>query len=93
MAEGAQPFARAVFEAKSGSTVSGNVDFAKTMDGIIVRVTAQNVEKGKHGFHVHEKGDCSAPDASSAGEHFILRATRTEARRARLGILDLKCYC
>ena len=22
------------------------------------------------GFHVHEKGDCSAPDASSAGEHF-----------------------
>ena len=23
-----------------------------------------------HGFHVHEKGDCSAPDATSAGGHF-----------------------
>jgi Cu-Zn family superoxide dismutase len=25
---------------------------------------------GKHGAHVHEKGDCSAHDAKSAGEHF-----------------------
>jgi Cu-Zn family superoxide dismutase len=25
---------------------------------------------GKHGFHVHEKGDCSAPDGASAGGHF-----------------------
>jgi superoxide dismutase, Cu-Zn family len=22
------------------------------------------------GFHIHERGDCSAPDGSSAGEHF-----------------------
>ena len=25
---------------------------------------------GRHGFHIHEKGDCSAADASSAGGHF-----------------------
>ena len=25
---------------------------------------------GPHGFHIHENGDCSAPDASSAGGHF-----------------------
>ena len=25
---------------------------------------------GGHGFHIHEKGDCSAPDAMSAGGHF-----------------------
>jgi superoxide dismutase, Cu-Zn family len=24
----------------------------------------------EHGFHIHEHGDCSAPDASSAGGHF-----------------------
>ncbi|MEP7313608.1 MAG: superoxide dismutase family protein [Pseudomonadota bacterium] len=24
----------------------------------------------QHGFHVHEKGNCKAPDASSAGGHF-----------------------
>ena len=23
-----------------------------------------------HGFHIHQKGDCSAADASSAGDHF-----------------------
>jgi Cu-Zn family superoxide dismutase len=28
------------------------------------------VSPGEHGFHLHEKGDCSAPDASSAGGHF-----------------------
>jgi Cu-Zn family superoxide dismutase len=25
---------------------------------------------GEHGFHVHEVGDCSAPDATSAKGHF-----------------------
>jgi Cu-Zn family superoxide dismutase len=24
----------------------------------------------EHGFHIHEKGDCSAPDGMSAGGHF-----------------------
>ena len=33
-----------------------------------------------HGFHVHEKGDCSAPDAASAGAHF--NPAGEEARRA-----------
>jgi Cu-Zn family superoxide dismutase len=30
----------------------------------------QNLKPGKHGVHIHEKGDCSAPDAASAGAHF-----------------------
>lgn len=54
-----------------GNNVKGTVTF-KTVDGAL-RVTGQvsglkpNTE---HGFHIHEKGDCSAPDASSAGGHF-----------------------
>lgn len=66
--------ATAPLQAKSGSTVSGTVRFEEVIaDGVpAVRVTvdAASVPPGMHGFHVHEKGDCSAPDATSAGGHF-----------------------
>src|SRR5205823_4877469 len=35
---------------------------------VVVHVTG--AAPGDHGVHLHEKGDCSAPDASSAGGHF-----------------------
>jgi Cu-Zn family superoxide dismutase len=30
----------------------------------------EGISPGDHGAHVHEKGDCSAPDGASAGGHF-----------------------
>lgn len=66
--------ATAPLDAKSGSNVTGTVRFEEVMvEGVpAVRVTvdASGVPPGVHGFHVHEKGDCSAPDATSAGGHF-----------------------
>ncbi|MDB5769731.1 MAG: superoxide dismutase [Burkholderia sp.] len=63
--------ARASLEAKSGSNVAGNVDFveqgAKTLVSVKVRGLKPN---SQHGFHVHEKGDCSSADALTAGGHF-----------------------
>ena len=55
---------------RSGSAVTGTVGFSDTAGG--VRVTAQvtGLTPGEHGFHIHEVGDCSAPDASSAKGHF-----------------------
>lgn len=56
--------------AKSGADVSGSVTM-RTVDGKVhVQVSVENTPAGRHGVHVHEKGDCSAPDASSAGGHF-----------------------
>jgi Cu-Zn family superoxide dismutase len=37
---------------------------------VLVTAHLQGLAEGEHGIHVHEKGDCSAPDASSAGAHF-----------------------
>src|SRR5207248_4489034 len=62
--------AAAQLESKSGSQVTGLVTFAKVGDEIQVVADIQNLKPGKHGFHIHEKGDCSATDAASAGAHF-----------------------
>ncbi len=53
-----------------GNSVSGEVQFAQTDSGVHVTARVTGLTPGKHGFHIHENGDCSAPDASSAGGHF-----------------------
>src|SRR5689334_21079773 len=50
--------------------VKGTVEFTQVDDGVEVTANIEGLKKGDHGFHIHEKGDCSAPDASSAGGHF-----------------------
>lgn len=57
-------------EPKSGSKISGKATFVEVPDGVKVTLALANVPPGDHGAHVHEKGDCSAPDGSSAGGHF-----------------------
>ena len=52
---------------------SGMITFAAGTDAntVTVRITLSNLApNGSHGVHVHEVGDCSAADASSAGAHF-----------------------
>lgn len=53
-----------------GNNVRGVVRFTETARGIKVTADLTGLTPGKHGFHVHDKGDCSAPDATSAGAHF-----------------------
>jgi len=68
-AAGAQ--ARATIEPRSGSNVSGWATFTeRSRGGVRIEVHIENATPGTHGIHIHEKGDCSAPDASSAGGHF-----------------------
>jgi Cu-Zn family superoxide dismutase len=65
------PAAVAVLAPTTGSTASGTVRFTQAGDRVRVRGEIRGLRPGaEHGFHVHEKGDCSAPDATSAGPHF-----------------------
>lgn len=57
-------------ESKSGSKVAGMITLTKTGTDVQVVGDITGLTPGKHGFHIHEKGDCSAPDAASAGAHF-----------------------
>jgi Cu-Zn family superoxide dismutase len=60
----------AVLHPASGSQVMGTVTFTKTGDTVQVVADITGLTPGKHAFHIHEFGDCSAADASSAGSHF-----------------------
>jgi Cu-Zn family superoxide dismutase len=60
----------AVLHPTAGSKVGGTVTFTEVADGVQVQAEITGLTPGNHGFHVHEFGDCSAPDASSAGGHF-----------------------
>ena len=56
--------------AKSGSQLSGQATFTEVAGGVKVTVHVAGAPPGKVATHVHETGDCSAPDAKSAGGHF-----------------------
>jgi len=60
----------ALLHPTEGNKISGTVTFTEVADGVQVQAEITGLTPGKHGFHVHEFGDCSAPDASSAGAHF-----------------------
>lgn len=53
-----------------GNEVKGVVTFTVVPEGVLVIADIEGLKPGEHGFHVHEHGDCSAPDGSSAGDHF-----------------------
>jgi Cu-Zn family superoxide dismutase len=59
-----------VIHPTAGHYVHGVVKFTKKMNGIEVIANVEGLEPGLHGFHIHEWGDCSADDATSAGGHF-----------------------
>jgi len=52
------------------SQVQGTVTFTQMGDKVLVEARVSGLAPGLHGFHVHERGNCTAPDGSSAGPHF-----------------------
>ncbi len=65
------PKAVANLAATKGNSASGTVTFEQQGDKVRVSGTVTGLKaNAEHGFHVHEKGDCSSGDGMSAGGHF-----------------------
>ena len=65
------PVAVATLQPTTGNTAAGRVVF-HDIDGVVrVHAMVSGLKPGQaHGFHVHEKGDCSSGDGMSTGGHF-----------------------
>lgn len=62
--------AQAAATQPSYGSPTGRVTFTQMGDEVKVVARITGLPPGKHGFHIHEKGDVSAPDLMSAGGHF-----------------------
>lgn len=68
--EGGAAKAVAVLHPLGKSGVYGVITFTQRGDEVEVVGEVSGLKPGKHGFHVHEFGDCSSPDGMSTGGHF-----------------------
>lgn len=67
----ATALATARLQPTQGSSVAGTITFSRVDGQLRASGDITGLTPGsEHGFHIHEKGDCSAPDGSSAGGHF-----------------------
>src|SRR6056297_1832000 len=60
----------AVVHPTENGDATGHVTFTKEEEGVRVQGEFEGLEEGKHGFHIHQYGDCRAADGTSAGGHY-----------------------
>lgn len=58
------------FREGEGYSASGKIRFYQESEGVRISGEVTGLSPGQHGFHIHEFGDCSAPDGKTAGGHF-----------------------
>lgn len=68
--DGANNTVKINLEPKSGSTVTGTATFTEKNGKVAFEAKLTGLAPGVHAIHIHEKADCSAADASSAGGHW-----------------------
>ena len=64
------PELRITLEPKSGSSAKGDVIFTDNNGTVEMTATLMGLSEGEHAIHLHEKADCTADDATSAGGHW-----------------------
>ncbi|WP_395043640.1 superoxide dismutase family protein [Flavobacterium sp.] len=63
-------FLKITLEPKSNSSVSGTATFSEKNGFVTFEAKISGLKPGIHAIHIHEKADCSAADAASAGGHW-----------------------
>jgi len=91
--EPAKLMAKADVAGASGSEVTGEVTFTDMGDGKIeLKVSIKNASPGSHAIHLHQNGDCSADDATSAGGHWnpaeVKHGNRAKDAKFHAGDID-----
>lgn len=61
---------KVALEPKSETKTSGFVTFSEKSGKVTFTATISGLTPGVHAIHIHEKADCSAADATSAGGHW-----------------------
>lgn len=64
------PTATAIINETNESGLTGKAVFTQDGDNIKFVISVANASPGEHAVHIHETGDCSAPDGKSAGGHW-----------------------
>ena len=59
-----------VMYAKSDSYAEGDISLKENNGKVKMNVEMKGLTPGEHAIHIHEKGDCSAADGTSAGGHW-----------------------
>ena len=67
---------------KNGSGTYGNVVFTQRGDKVAVLAQVFNISGGPHSLYIHETGNCSSPNAASAGPVWTAKGTPPGARRS-----------
>ncbi|WP_395848966.1 superoxide dismutase family protein [Cystobacter fuscus] len=60
----------ATLDSRSDSLTTGKATFTESGDKVTLDLEVAGATPGQHGAHIHQTGDCTAADASSAGGHW-----------------------
>lgn len=88
--------AEAELKSVDGSKLEGEIELKTVKDGVLFEARIEGAAPGKHGLHIHEKGDCSDIPGKSMGDHFnpnsknhMLPAEGDERHLGDLGNIDI----